>query len=101
MTQDAINAVIYQSATAVLSAILTRENIPHEVISLHGGFQIRFPWCYGDVVCHSFSYGNKWGEFESYGFPWDEEDVTVLSISDAVTKIIKYYHDTNPEGEKE
>lgn len=101
MTQDAINGAIYQSATLTLSLILTREKIPHEIHSLHGGFQIRFPWCDGDVVCHSFSYGNKWGEFESYGFPWDEFDVTTLSISDAVTKIMKYYHETEPEGEGE
>lgn len=101
MTQDKLNGVIFQGATAVLSAILTREKIPHNVRPLNGGFQILFPWCDGDVVCHSFSYGNKWGEFESYGFPWDEFDVTVLSISDAATKIIGYYRDTNPENKEE
>ena len=101
MTQEQLNEAIFQGATAVLSAILTREKIPHNVRPLHGGFQILFPWCGGDLICHNFSYGNKWGEFESYGFPWDEEDVTVLSISDAVTKIMKYYHDTVLEDEGE
>lgn len=101
MTQEQLNEVIFQGTTAVLAAILTREKIPHKVRPLHDGFQIYFPWCDGDVICHSFSYGNKWGEFESYGFPWDEFDVTVLSISDAATKIIKYYHDTDSENEGE
>lgn len=101
MTQEQLNEAIFQGTTAVLSAILTREKIPHKILPLHGGFQIYFPWCDGDVICHSFSYGNKWGEFESYGFPWDEDDVTVLGVGEVARKIMKYYHDLKDEGGEE
>lgn len=91
MTPNILNTAIYQSTTLTLSLILTREKIPHTVRELHGGYQFRFPWCHGDMVCHSYSYSNKWGCLESYGFPWDKDDVSVFSIGDAADKIIGYY----------
>lgn len=101
MTQDTINEAIYQSATLTLALILTREKIPHSIRSFQGGFQFLFPWCNGDVICHSFSYGGRWGNFESYGFPWDADDVSEFCAGDMATKIIKYYHETVSEDEGE
>lgn len=91
MTPNILNTAIYQSTTLTLSLILTRENIPHTVRAFQGGYQFLFPWCSGDLICHSFSYGNKWGCFESYGFPWDEDDVSTLPVDEAAQKVIGYY----------
>lgn len=101
MTPNILNTAIYQSTALTLSLILTREKIPHTVEELHGGYQFRFPWCSGDMVCHSYSYGNKWGCLESYGFPWDKNDVSVFYVGMAVEKIMGYYLKLMEEGKLE
>ncbi len=101
MTPNILNTAVYQSTTLTLSLILTREKIPHTVEKLHGGYQFRFPWCRGDMVCHSYSYGSKWGSLESYNFPWDEDDVSVFSVDEAAEKIIEHYYKLKKEEEGE
>lgn len=79
-------ATIHQLATALYAA-----SIPYTYYRIFDGAQLRFPWCEGDVVCHSGSYGSHDGKVESYCFPWDEGDVTKLSVEDAYLKISAYY----------
>jgi len=65
--------------------------IAHSVNTVWDGYQIRFPWCEGDVACHFGTYGHDSDMVESYQFPWDEGDVSVLTPEEAVEHIINYY----------
>ena len=79
---DAINAVI---------ACLIFASVPFTVNPISEGLQLRFPWHEGDVACHAGTYGSDIGMVESYQFPWDEEDVTMLEPKEMATRIIKLY----------
>lgn len=83
---------IYAMPILALSSCLEEMGIPHTTNPLWDGYQIRFPWCDGDMVCHNFSYGHSAGHIESYCFPWDEGDVTELTISEAFVKVVDYYN---------
>lgn len=70
--------------------------------------QIRFPWCKGDVAIGTIHacdtdlvYGTVgslkdcYPSIESYGFPWDDDDVTVFGDPESfVAAISEYYKDT-------
>lgn len=82
---DAIKEVAYE---------LAKLNVPHTINPIWDGWQIRFSWCDGDIVCHGFSYGHENGQVESYNFPWDKETwdgVSVLDPEQAVKLISEYY----------
>lgn len=78
---------------------LDEQDIPYSTNYIWDGYQIRFPWCSGDVVCHSGSYGHANGMVESYGFPWDTDNeflgVTPLTVAEAIEKIANYYSEVN------
>lgn len=80
-------------AQAILSIVceLHKNNIPHTPRPLYDGWQIRFPWTSGDVACHGGTYCNKNGMVETYRFPWDEVDVSILTPEECANKIIDYY----------
>lgn len=65
--------------------------IPYELRAIWDGLQITFPWCAGDIACHSGTYGVNNDKVESYQFPWDEGDVTELTVTEAIKKVILYY----------
>ena len=77
-----------------LANLCTEDNIPCTINTIYDGFQIRFPWNNGDMVCHGFSYGHAEGYVESYGCPWDEGDVTCLSVTEAYINIACWYKET-------
>lgn len=66
-------------------------NIPHEVVDICDGKQIRFPWTYGDIACHSWTYGAEHDKVESYQFPWDKGDVSVLSVGEAIAYLVDMF----------
>lgn len=70
-----------------------------KVCAFQGGWVVTFKGYKGDAICHDHSYGspcygaffnesartNDWsasGMWETTGFPWDHEDVTVHSASE-------------------
>ena len=70
-------ASIYEIAVLELIHYLGRLGIPYnEPEELYDGFVVRFPWCEGDVACHSGTYGGCNGLMESYQFSMDDNDVT-------------------------
>lgn len=70
-------ANIYEIAIHELTRYLDRLDIPYEEPEkLYDGFAVRFPWCHGDVACHSYTYGGRDGLMESYCFSMDDGDVT-------------------------
>ena len=55
------------------------------------GWQICFSWLNGgaDIACHDHTYGAQHGCVESYKCPWDNGDVTVLTVGEAIGKVVK------------
>lgn len=80
----------FQRITAIEQACMDN-NIPYSVNRLLDGWQIQFPWCKGDVACHGGTYGHDIDMVESYEFPWDEGDVSMLTVEEAIEKIITFY----------
>ena len=62
----------------------------NEIRFYQGGFSITFKNMPGDVVCHEHSYGHNFSMWESYGMPWDLDDVSVHS-SETLVLLIKEY----------
>lgn len=55
--------------------------------TLNNGLFVKFEGFKGDAVIHDFSYGHELGEWETYKMPWDEDDVSVLSSIELVSKL--------------
>ena len=91
----------YEERIDAIASYCDLYNIPYTTNSLLEGKQIRFPWCAGDVACHEFTYGTDIDKVESYCFPWDNEDVTVLSVEEAAGLIVGYYFGLEEEEEEE
>ena len=69
-------------------------NVPYTMVEWMGGYVIRFhEWCRGDAACHDGTYGRTYDCVESYRFPWDCGDVTVLTVQEAIDAIINHYHE--------
>lgn len=85
----------YFERIADLALALDDNGVPNHVENLYDGYKMTFPWCNGDVIAHSGMLG--WGEcgytVESMGFPWDEDDVTLLDVQEAIDLITKYYRE--------
>ena len=81
-----------------LAAQLSTAHVPFTVNKCFDGWQLRFPWCEGDVICHSGSYGHDDMCVESYQFSWDEGDVSVLTPDEAAERIIACYADYLLDG---
>lgn len=86
---------MYEQIINELALELASVNVPYEINECYEGWQLRFPWCYGDVAIHDGTYGHTEGKVESYQFPWDNGDVTVLSVDAAAALIISYYEFMN------
>lgn len=83
----------YFERIADLVLTLSDNGVPCRVNDLYDGYKVTFPWCDGDVIAHSGMLGG--GEcgwtVESFGFPWDEGDVTLLDVQEAIDLITKCY----------
>ena len=84
----------YANPILTLANGLTENGIPFTINEIWDGLQIRFPWNYGDFICHSYSYGSDKGMVESMGCPWDDDDVTALTVEDALKYTIEWYNVT-------
>ena len=63
----------YFTTIQTLLNTLADRGYPAQLVACHDGWQLLFPWYEGaDIACHRGTYG--W--LESYGFPWDDGDVT-------------------------
>lgn len=88
----------YAKPILALANLCTMEKIPHSINTIHDGLQIRFPWNDGDIVCHFFSYGHEYGDVESCNCPWDEGDVTRLTVEDAIINLVSWYKEYKIEN---
>lgn len=81
----------YAKPILVILNVLAGMGVPCQLYPIWDGLQIRFPWGGGDIVCHGFSYGHDRGCVESMGCPWDEDDVTCLTVEEATIKVVDWY----------
>ena len=83
------NVTEMQATIAATAAYLSLWNIPHELRLVYGtGAQLVFRWANGaDCVCHEFSIGHEKSLVESYGFPWDNGDVSVFTPYEFAVKV--------------
>jgi len=83
----------YYERISFIKSILDSLHIPCSMNECWEGYQLRFPWCEGDVAAHDHTYEHNSGKVESYCFPWDDGDVSVLTPEEAVIKIIALYNE--------
>ena len=83
----------YLERIAAIESACQKHKIPHNIHPCHDGWKIDFPWCFGDIACNSMTIGHNddLNLVESYLFPWDEGNVTVLTIKEATLKLIALY----------
>lgn len=86
------NQEYYRRITFIAEA-LDELDIPNNLRLCYNGAQLRFPWCEGDVACHEGTYGSDSGFVESYQFPWDDGDVTMLSPQEFIEKVYRFYQE--------
>ena len=56
--------------------------------------QFTFDWCNGDIIMDTCSIFNAEKDplVESYGFPWDKDDVTRILPEEMAFKVVNYYY---------
>lgn len=83
----------YAERIAKIAAALDAAEVPvpYTICPIYEGWQLRFPWCKGDIAVHDGTYGANADKVESYEFSWDEDDVTVLSVDEAIKRIKNEY----------
>ena len=81
----------YFKAIAAIAMELDAKGVPFTINNAYEGYQLRFPWCRGDVVCHAGITGAAKGRVETYRFPWDNGDVTLMTPKIAAERISDYY----------
>lgn len=83
----------YFNTMFTLISMLCYHNIP---FNFKGSWrnQVTFPWCIGDVICIDDKF------VESYGFPWDEGDVSNKTPQDMFILIKTYYKQVQQEIKK-
>lgn len=82
----------YAKPILELANLCTKKDIPFTLNVLWDGLQIRFPWHSGDMACHAGTYGHTCGWVESYQFPWDNGDFSVLEPEKAVELLFDLYN---------
>lgn len=84
----------YTERLVTIMNICEKLNIPcgFDSIGFLDGGVLRFPWSAGDIACHAWTYDADNGMVESYRFSWDGDDVSVLTVEEAVVYIILEYN---------
>lgn len=88
----------------IMADLFMLAGVPYEMSSFEGftyrgqnfkQIQFKFSWCEGDVIMYpcdgtEVEYSHI---VESYGFPWDEEDISREYPEEMAWRIIAYYFD--------
>ena len=78
----------FESTIHEFTRLLVSYDIPFEYALFRDGAQWKFPaYPNGDVAIHSGTYHSDEGYLESYGMPWDEDDVTVTTPYEMVLRL--------------
>lgn len=83
----------YETSIDTIASVCEKLGIPCDKYKCLDGFILRFPlWSDGDIACHSGTYGSNAGMVESYRFSWDGDDVSVLTVEEAIVYLILEYN---------
>jgi len=89
---DEIRKEFLENLPPILAGLIV-EGVPFQYRPLYDGWQLIFNWCNADVACHKGTCGNLAGFIESYCFPWDGNDVSILSPENFTEKVIEYWRE--------
>ena len=84
------NRIVYAQAILGITNILDEEKVPYTINDCLGGYQLRFPWCDGDIVAHQYAPSGL-GKVESMGFSWDKGDVSVKEPMIMAVNVVREY----------
>lgn len=84
------NRIIYAQAILDIANKLDEAEVPYTINDCLGGYQLRFPWCDGDIVAHQYA-PSKLGKVESMDFSWDAGDVTVMDPETMAIMVVAEY----------
>ena len=76
-TKELQNRIVYAQTILKVTDKLDEAKVPYTIRECLGGYQLRFPWCDGDIVAHQYA-PSRLGKVESMDFSWDAGDVTVM-----------------------
>ena len=76
-TKELQNRIVRTQAILKVTDKLDEAKVPYTIHECLGGYQLRFPWCDGDIVAHQYA-PSRLGKVESMDFSWDAGDVTVM-----------------------
>lgn len=80
---------MFEETRDYFNHLLDEAGIEYTVDHIFDGYQWRFPeFPNGDIICHSGSYHNDEGYVESYGFEWDDGDVTALPPDEMISYLL-------------
>ena len=96
-----LKRIKYANVMNDIELALFHSNIEYTQHSLHGGYQLRFPWCDGDVVIHDRSGKSADGKVESFGFPWDVGEISIMTPKLFVEYIRNYYRQIKQEEQEQ
>ena len=83
---------IYLNTIISLLNALTERGIPAQIESCWDGWKLVFPWANdADIACHSYT--NE--VLESYGFPWDEDNITRDSANGMFCRLVALWEENN------
>lgn len=100
-----IDAAYINSLVELVNACRAQEVELDTVQTFQGGWRVTFKGYDGDAICHDHSYGspcygaffderahsNDWsrsGSWETIGFPWDHDDVSVHSAEELAANLL-------------
>lgn len=89
-TKELQNRITYAQTILKVTDKLDEAKVPYTINDCLGGYQLRFPWCDGDIVAHQYA-PSRLGKVESMDFSWDAGDVTVMEPEAMATMIIAEY----------
>ena len=84
------NRIIYAQAILDITNKLDKAEVPYTINDCLNGYQLRFPWCDGDIVAHQYA-PSRLGKVESMNFSWDAGDVTVMEPEAMAIMVIAEY----------
>lgn len=84
------NRIIYAQAILDITNKLDEAEVPYTINDCLNGYQLRFPWCDGDIVAHQYAPGTL-GKVESMDFSWDAGDVTVMEPEAMAIMVVAEY----------
>ena len=77
----------FDAVAAYFTHLLMIEGISFKVEPLYDGYKWTFSDLPGDIAIHSGTYYSDEDYLESYGMPWDNDDVSICTPNEMVRRL--------------